>query len=160
MAGCSVRDGQAFLSTVRSKRIGLCSLEILAALLFNISVVRPLGRLRDINLHLAFISERTKLKDLTLNEKERLQPSRKWLGETGDIDIVLPIYESPSEIDPIAMAPLVRLADAIRREVASTEPIPISISQLQIDPPLWIEFDSDRTATTKVRLKFFFLLVL
>jgi hypothetical protein len=136
-----VRRGMAsLLSTSRLEQDWTSFLAV--ALLFDISVVRPLRRLRGIiNLHLAFISERTKLEDLTLDEGKRPPPSRKWLDETGNTDIVLPIYGSPYEMDPIAMVPLARFGVAIRREVASTEPITLSISQLTTDPSLWIECD-------------------
>jgi hypothetical protein len=46
------------------------------------------------------------------------------------------------------MVPLARFGVAIRREVASTEPITLSISQLTTDSSLWIECDSDHTAAT------------
>jgi hypothetical protein len=63
--GVCGEEWQAFFLQVDSNKIGLLFLEIPVALLFDISVVRPLRRLRGINLHLAFISERTKLEDLT-----------------------------------------------------------------------------------------------
>jgi hypothetical protein len=145
----SAEGGMAtLLFIIRVKEIPIRSLEIPVAFLFNISVVRQLRRLRDIDLHLAFISEQVKLKDFSLDKSGHVLLRREWLDETGDIDIVLPIYESPRTTEPVAVAPLASLAAAIRREVASTEPIPFGISQLQKDTPLWIEFERNRVPAT------------
>lgn len=73
-------------------------------------------------------------------------PNWKWLGENADTDLVLPVYESSQATVPIALAPLSRFADAIRREAASREPDPISVSQMMKDPPLWIDFDPSNPA--------------
>jgi hypothetical protein len=130
------------LPIIQYRKMGLRSLEIIATLLLNASTVRLLRRLRGVDLHAAFIPEPT----LPLKESTRLPQQREWLGETGDTDIVLPIYESPNATEPIAVAPFARFVAAIRREVASATPLPIGVSNVQKNTPLWIEFDSHEAA--------------
>ena len=146
------------LRGIRWCKVELRTLEIPASLLFNASIVRLLRRLRGITLHLAFIpeTEATAFEKLSLEEanegvneevKEEdphLAQELKWLGESADISLVLPIYESSRAVVPTALAPFSRFAAALRREVASTEAHSISVSQAQKDQPLWIDFDVDR----------------
>ena len=91
---------------------------------------RQLRRLRGVNVHFAFVPEHAMLEGLTLKDGKPQQELR-WLAESADTDIVLPIYETYQEIVPLAVAPLWCLAAAIRREVASTNTSTISTDRCQ-----------------------------
>ncbi|KAK4062561.1 uncharacterized protein Triagg1_9931 [Trichoderma aggressivum f. europaeum] len=130
----------------------LRSLEMSAILLLNIRVVRQLRRLRGVDLHFAFIPDEIELPDneLAIEDKKYLV---KWLAETADTNIVLPIYKTESGVDPVSVAPLSCLVIAIRREVASSRAVSRAVrgdeNQVDRDPPLWIDFDDESIATTK-----------
>lgn len=148
-----------FLRSVGGGQVKLRSLEIPAALLLNVSVVRWLRKLRDIDVHFAFVPEGN---SDVVDDDDMLQgllvqntaQRSKWvrLAETGDTDIVLPIYKTPLDTTPVALAPLSCFAAAIRREVRSTSPPlprPVGVSAAEVSPPLWIDFDQGKIITTE-----------
>ncbi|KAL6819324.1 hypothetical protein J3E69DRAFT_342240 [Trichoderma sp. SZMC 28015] len=130
----------------------LRSLEMSAILLLNIRVVRQLRRLRRVDLHFAFISDEIELPDHVLAIEEKKYPV-KWLAETADTNIVLPIYRTESDVDPVSVAPLSCLVIAIRHEVASSRVVSRFIrgdeNQVDENPPLWIDFDDKNLASIK-----------
>ncbi|KAK0758713.1 hypothetical protein N5P37_009112 [Trichoderma harzianum] len=130
----------------------LRSLEMSAILLLNIRVVRQLRRLRGVDLHFAFISDEIELPDNVLAIEDKKYPV-KWLAETADTNIVLPIYRTESDIDPVSVAPLSCLVIAIRHEVASSRVVSRFIrgdeNQVDDNPPLWIDFDDESLERTK-----------
>ncbi|KAL7913572.1 hypothetical protein GGI35DRAFT_437878 [Trichoderma velutinum] len=140
------------LDFIHKSPLKLRSLEMSAILLLNIRVVRQLRRLRGVDLHFAFIPEETELPDRMLAIEDKKYPV-KWLAETADTHIVLPIYKTESDVDPVSVAPLSRLVIAIRREVASSKAVSRAIhgdeNQVDKDPPLWIDFDDESIVTTK-----------
>ncbi|KIM97554.1 hypothetical protein OIDMADRAFT_32531 [Oidiodendron maius Zn] len=149
----NVEAGMAqLLRGIRLRKMNLRSLEIPAALLFNVTVVRQLRLLRGVNLHFLFIIENPTIGASTSQRDSSKQRNpkwiRKWVDETGDTDLALPIYEMHYAIEPIAIAPFGSLVAAIRREAASTAPRPISVSEALMDPPLWVEFDAKHTIDT------------
>lgn len=140
-------SGMTYLCrTIRLQRMKLRSLEIPAAFCLNISVVRALRRLRNVVLNFAFVPESTMLEGLSLEEGTTIEGRRKWLGETGDTDIVLPIYETNRATEPVSAASFACLLAAISREVASIEPIPVSVNQAHVNPPLWMDFSRHQMA--------------
>jgi hypothetical protein len=78
-------------------------------------------------------TETTGLENLSLKDDPKdvstLPLNWKWLGEMADTNLVLPVYESSDATVPVAIAPFSRFTDAIRREAASAEPPPVSVSQ-------------------------------
>lgn len=143
------------LQFIHQSPMKLRSLEMSAILLFKVRAVRELRRLRGVDLHFAFIPEGTKPQDQDQGQEASQQDEPqaiKWLAETADTNIILPIYETPSDIKPVSVAPLSCLAIAIRREAASSEavtPRAVAFVQDQVDPPLWIEFDDGGKAVTE-----------
>lgn len=123
-----------------------------AILLFSIRIVRQLRRLRGVDLHFGFIEDETELPDRVLTHEDKEYPV-KWLAETADTKIILPIYKTEFDIEPVSVASLSCLVIAIRREVASREDIRQAIradqNQVDSDPPLWIDFDDESIAITK-----------
>ncbi|KAL7954216.1 hypothetical protein V8C34DRAFT_30099 [Trichoderma compactum] len=140
------------LSFMHNSPLKLRSLEMSAILLLKIRLVRQLRRLRGVDLHFAFIPEEIELPDNELAIEDKKYPA-KWLAETADTNIVLPIYKTESDVDPVSVAPLSRLVIAIRREVASSKAVSRAVrgdeNQVDKDPPLWIDFDDESIATTK-----------
>ena len=139
------------LRLIRLKKVELRTLEIPATALLNVSIVRQLRRLRGVTLHFAFESEVIALEQLNLDGNAQLGRQRGWLGEDGDVDILLPIYESSRAMEnselrplkrfkPIAMVPFASFTDAIRRDAASTDVHSINVQQ---DVPLWIDFEAN-----------------
>ncbi|KAL6700210.1 hypothetical protein J3F84DRAFT_345468 [Trichoderma pleuroticola] len=140
------------LNFMHKSSLKLRSLEMSAILLFHIRAVRQLRRLRRVDLHFAFIPEEIELPDNVLAIEDKKYPV-KWLAETADTNIVLPIYKTESDVDPVSVAPFSCLVIAIRREVASSKVSSRAIrgdgNQVDKDPPLWIDFDDESIATTK-----------
>lgn len=143
-------DGEMayFIRMIRTRGIHIRSLEIPALFCLHGSVVRNLRRLREVALHFAFIPESTKPEELTLEEGPTPEHRREWLGETGDTDIVLPVYETNTAILPVAVVPFASFLAAIRREAASREPIPIPDYPTRTSPPLWIDLDDNYIAAS------------
>ncbi|KAL7949210.1 hypothetical protein V8C42DRAFT_313632 [Trichoderma barbatum] len=139
------------LSFMHKSPMKLRSLEISAVLLFSIRAVRQLRKLRGVDLHFAFISEESKLRDKVLAIEDEVR-TVKWLAETADTNIVLPIYKTQTDEYPISVAPLSCLVVALRREVASkkdTAPRVFSPNEMQEDLPFWIDFDDGSRAATE-----------
>ncbi|KAL7928598.1 hypothetical protein V8C35DRAFT_317723 [Trichoderma chlorosporum] len=139
------------LDLIHKLPMKLRSLEMSAILLFNIRVVRQLRRLRGVDLHFAFIPDEIELPDKVFPAEDREHPV-KWLAETADTNIVLPIYKTQSDIEPASVAPVSCLVTAIRREAAGSDTVRRVIyvnNQVNLDPPLWIDFDDESIAITQ-----------
>lgn len=135
------------LGIIRTKGMELRSLEIPATCLFNISLVRSLRRLRGIKLHLAFTAPETAIEALSLQDGTQWKTAWQWLGETGDTDIILPVYDSQAAVEPAAMAPFALFAGAVRDEVAQPASSSITMDQITKNPPLCIMLRSEHKAS-------------
>ncbi|OAQ60529.1 hypothetical protein VFPPC_06662 [Pochonia chlamydosporia 170] len=145
-------DMESLLKYIHKSPMKLRSLEIPAALLFNVRIVRQLRRFRGVDLHFAFVPEAMMPKASNVQHDTGHQHRTvKWLAENGDADIVAPVYETQSDTTPIAVVPLRCIATAIRREVASRDLVPSrpsAVPQAEVDPPLWIECDEASQLTS------------
>ncbi|UKZ83640.1 hypothetical protein TrVFT333_011449 [Trichoderma virens FT-333] len=142
-------SARRLLKYIQKAPLKLRSLEMSAILVFNARAVRQLRRLRGVDLHFAFIpGEATKL-PIRVPATKGVEHPVERLAETADTKIVLPIYRTELDIEPVSVAPLSCLIIAIRREVASSEDVPrvVHFGENQGDPPLWIDFDDESIAT-------------
>lgn len=131
----------------------LRSLELPAIMLLNIRVVRPLRRLRGVELRLAIVDDIEFVPGGLDTEGRRaehigLLKERKWLGQNGEVNFQLPVYESETSTVPFGFAPLSSLANAIRTEAAGMDKPFSNSGGMHRDCPLYLDFSTTKPSTT------------